>query len=288
MKKILVPCDFSKPAINAFRVALDIAAKAKATVHLINVIELPILHDTVLMPVLSFEAALLEEMKEKADKKFEKIIEKYKTDGVKVVSRLDFGAPFKTILNYVDDQSIDLLVMGSHGASGFREFAIGSNAQKVIRTSKVPVIIVKDFFRGPIKNIVFPNSLDTELQDELLIKVKALQDFFKARLHVVFVNTPLNFTPDEVTFARLTSFAKRFALKNYTLNIYNHVNGEEGISQFVAKVKGDMIAMGTHGRKGLAHLINGSLAENVANHTSKPIWTYSLKNAPVKEKKRDK
>lgn len=285
MKKILVPCDFSKPAINAFRVALGIAAKAKATVHLINVIELPVLHDTVLMPVLSFEAALLEEMKEKADKKFEKIIEKYKTDGVKVVSRLEFGAPFKTILNYVDDQSIDLIVMGSHGASGFREFVIGSNAQKVIRTSKVPVIIVKDFFKGPIKNIVFPNSLDTEFQEELLMKVKAVQEFFKARLHVVFVNTPLNFTSDEVTYAKLTGFAKRFMLKNYTLNIYNHINGEEGISQFADKMKGDMIAMGTHGRKGLAHLINGSLTENVANHSSRPIWTYSLKNGAVTDKK---
>ena len=65
MKKILVPCDFSKPAVNAFRYACDIAAKAKATVYVINVIELPVLHDTVLMPVLSFEAALMEELKRK-------------------------------------------------------------------------------------------------------------------------------------------------------------------------------------------------------------------------------
>jgi nucleotide-binding universal stress UspA family protein len=62
MKKILVPCDFSKPAINAYRFALDVAQQSKGTVHLLNVIELPILHDSVLMPVLNFEAQLLEEL----------------------------------------------------------------------------------------------------------------------------------------------------------------------------------------------------------------------------------
>jgi nucleotide-binding universal stress UspA family protein len=284
MKKILVPCDFSKPAINAFRVALGMAAKVKAAIHLINVIELPVLHDTVLMPVLNFEAALLEEMKEKTDKKFQKLVEKYETDGVKVVYKLDFGSPFKTIVEYAESQSIDLIVMGSHGASGLREFVVGSNAQKIIRRSAVPVMIVKDFFKGAVKNIVFPNTLDTEFQEDLLMKVKALQEFFKATLHVVFINTPLNFTSDDITLTKLSAFAKRFSLKNYTLNIFNHASGEEGISLFAERVKADMIAMGTHGRKGIAHLVNGSLAENVANHSTKPIWTYSLKNesAPVK------
>ncbi len=278
MKKILVPCDFSKPAINAFRVALNMAAKTKGTVHLINVIELPVLHDTVLMPVLNFEAALLEEMKEKTEKKFQKLIDKHEQDGVKVVSKLEFGAPFKTILEYVESQGMDAIIMGSHGASGLREFVVGSNAQKVIRKARVPVIIVKEYLKAPIKNIVFPNSLDTEYQEDLLAKVKELQDFFKAKLHVVFINTPLNFTSDDTTFARLKTFARHFALKNYTLNVYNHSNGEEGISQFTESIKGDLIAMGTHGRRGIAHLVNGSLAENVANHSAKPIWTYSLKN----------
>ena len=55
MKKILVPCDFSKQAINAYRFALDIAAQSKGTILLLHVIELPVLHDSVLMPVLNFE-----------------------------------------------------------------------------------------------------------------------------------------------------------------------------------------------------------------------------------------
>lgn len=281
MKNILVPCDFSKPAINAFRFALDIAAKSNGTVHLLNVIELPVLHDTVLMPVLSFEEQLLKELQEKGTKEFEKIKTKYAVEGAKVISKVDFGVPTRMILDYVTAHSIDIIVMGSHGASGFKEFLIGSNAEKVVRNSSVPVLVIKDYRKGPIKSIVFPNTLETEHQEELVLKVKALQNFFDATLHIVWINTPLNFASDTITQDRLKEFAKRFMLKDYTINIFNHTNEEEGIIKFTQMIKGDLIAMGTHGRKGISHLMLGSLAEDVVNHTESIIWTYSLKNEPV-------
>lgn len=168
--------------------------------------------------------------------------------------------------------------MGSHGASGLREFFIGSNAEKIVRNSSIPVLVLKDYFKGPIKNIVFPNTLETEKQEDLTMKVKALQNFFKAQLHIVWINTPLNFTSDTITYERLNAFAKRFMLKDYTINIFNHPDEEKGILEFTRSVKGNLIAMGTHGRKGIAHLLNGSLAEDVVNHTKSLIWTYSLKN----------
>ena len=84
MKKILVPCDFSQPAINAYRVALDIAAQSKGSIHLIHIIELPILQDAGAMSVLEFEQHFLDELKQKALDKFAKIIDKYKSNGPKV------------------------------------------------------------------------------------------------------------------------------------------------------------------------------------------------------------
>ncbi len=277
MKKILIPCDFSKPAISAFRYASGIAEKGKATIHLINVIELPVLHDTVLMPVLSFESALLKELEEKAEKEFRKITEKYQAEGIRVVTKLLFGSPSQKILEYTKKHSIDLVIMGSHGASGLRELVIGSNAEKLIRKSTVPVLIVKSYSKKAVKNIVFPNMLETTRQEKLVSHVKILQDFFKAKLHVVFINTLLNFTADNISHSKLKAFARQHKLKNCTLNIYNHPDEEEGINQFTEKVKGDMIAIGTHGRKGIAHMVFGSLAEDVANHTDKLIWTFSLR-----------
>jgi nucleotide-binding universal stress UspA family protein len=281
MKKILVPCDFSKPAINAYRFALDVAQQSKGTVHLLNIIELPIMHDTVLMPVLNFEQQLLKDLRENAAAHFKKITEKYSTEGVKVIIETKFGAVSRMIQDYITDNAIDLVIMGSHGTSGLREIFLGSNAEKMVRNSPVPVLVIKDYFKGPIKNIVFPNTLDTENQEDLVMKVKALQNFFKAHLHIVWVNTPVNFTSDNITKERLQQFAKRFMLKDFTVSVFNSTEEEKGILQFANIVKGDLIAMGTHGRKGIAHLVNGSLAEDVVNHNKGLVWTYALQNESV-------
>ena len=281
MKKILVPCDFSKPAINAYRFALDVATQSKGAIHLLHVIELPVLHDTVLMPVLNFEQDLLNDLKKNAETQFSKITEKYKSEGVKVILSVQFGPVSRMVQDYIKDQSIDLVLMGSHGATGVREFFMGSNAEKMVRNSTVPVLIMKEYYKGPIKNIVFPNTLETEDQEELVMKVKALQDFFKAQLHLVWINTPLNFTKDTDTIQRLEQFAKRFMLKNFTISVFNHTDEEKGILEYTRSIKGDLIAMGTHGRKGISHLVNGSLAEDIVNHNRGLVWTYSLKNEPV-------
>jgi nucleotide-binding universal stress UspA family protein len=281
MKKILVPCDFSKPAVNAFRFALDIAAKSKGAIHLLNVVELPVMHDTVLMPVLNFEEQLFNDLKANAETRFKKITEKYNTGSAKVIVKTVFGSVSRMIQDYIKEESIDVVVMGSHGATGAREFFIGSNAEKMVRNSPVPVLVIKDYFKGPIKSIVFPNTLDTEDQEDLVMKVKALQNFFKAHLHLVWINTPLNFTSDSLTNDRLEAFAKRFMLKDYTISVFNNTDEERGILEFSAAIKGDLIAMGTRGRKGIAHLINGSLAEDVVNHSKGLVWTYALQQTAI-------
>lgn len=280
MKTILVPCDFSKPAINAFRSALDIASLGKGSVHLLHVVELPVMHDTVLMPVLNFEQALLEELQEKAEERFIKITQQYKADGVKVVHKIEFGGVSHMIQAYITENAIDLVVIGSHGVSGLRELFIGSNAEKVVRNAPVPVLVVKEHAKGQVKNIVFPNTFESDGQEDLVQKVKQLQNFFEAQLHLVWINTPLNFASDSITRERMEAFAKRFMLKNYSLYIYNNTDEERGILEFARYIKGDLIALGTHGRKGVSHLLNGSLAEDIANHYKGTVWTYAMKDHP--------
>jgi len=277
MKRILVPCDFSKPATNAFRFALDIAEQSRGVVYLLHVIELPVMYDSVLMPALSIENELYQDLKENAEKQFRKMLSKISTEAAKVETAISFGPIFTIINNYVQEKEVDLIVMGSQGAEGMKEIFIGSNAEKIVRTSLVPVIVLKNNIKRAIKNIVFPNSLDTEGQEDLMLKIKALQNFYKAHLHIVWINTPLNFNNDTNTRANLEAFAKRFMLKNYSIHIYNYTDGEEGILRFAEEIDADMIAMGTHGRRGLAHLFKGSLTEDIVNHGKYIIWTSVLK-----------
>src|SRR5687768_12903955 len=161
MKNILVPCDFSKPAINAFRFAMDAAVKSRAVVHLLNVIELPAIHDPVLSPVIAFEKDFVKDLKEKTLKEFDKIITRYKPKSVTVKTEIAFGHPFRMIEDLIRKRKIDVIFMGSHGATGAREYFFGSNAEKVVRRSPVPVLVLKDYYKRPIKDIVFPNTLET-------------------------------------------------------------------------------------------------------------------------------
>jgi len=278
MKKILVPCDFSEQAKSAVRFAADLVLQSKGEIHLLNVVELPVMHDSVLMPVLSFEETLLQDLRERAEKEFRKLSDKYGKEGMKIKSKVVFGATSKMIIDYVEEHRIDLVVMGTKGATGMQELLIGSNAEKIVRAASCPVLAVKKYNKAStIKSIVLPNSLELE-QEDLMLKVKALQNFFKATLHIVWINTPSNFTRDSDTWQRLTAFAKRFMLKDYTLNVFNDPFEESGVINFAHMIKADMIAMGTHGRKGLAHIISGSVAEDVVNHIDCPIWTYTIKN----------
>jgi nucleotide-binding universal stress UspA family protein len=281
MKKILVPCDFSAPAISAYRVALDLAAKAKGSVHVLHIVELPVLHDSVLMPALSFEKELLRELRDKAVKRFEAVAKKYSNPKIEVVFHALFGSIQTKLDDYIQKNSIDQVVMGSHGASGIREVFLGSNAEKMIRHAKVPVLIVKAYTKKTIANMVMPCSLDIEHQQLFLANVKILQRFFNARLHLVWINTPLTFTPDTITRERLQSLASSAGLKNYTINMFNHYGEEQGIIEFNKQVQGDLIAIGTHGRKGVGHVLLGSLSEDIANHVGTWVWTSPLmKQAP--------
>ncbi len=274
MKKILVPCDFSDPAVEAFKFAVNVAERSNGVIHLVHVVELPVLYDSA--AVLSFEQAYMSDRKKDVQKGFNKLIDKYAKDvPVTVKLHVEYGGAVPVIRRLITETKADLIILGTHGAKGLKEFTIGSNTEKIVRSSPVPVISLKKSAKG-IKNIILPTPPDFDLE-KLTLEVKELQAFFGATLHVLYVNTPARFRTDSAIKAGMKDFAKRFMLKNYTLNVYNDITEEEGIKNFAKEVKADMIAMRTHGRRGIAHLASGSIAEDVVNHIDCAIWTYVVK-----------
>lgn len=278
MKKILVPFDFSEQATNAFRFALNIKGEEQIEVHLVHAIELPVLR-----PAFSFGEEMLQGLKDdlqrKGHEKFEEVIGEYADAEENIVAKIEFGTTAHTILKYIDREEINLVIMGTKGAHGLREVLIGSTTEKIVRAANIPVIAVKDFIEpANIKDIVFPNTLISDADEGLIMKVKELQNILQATIHVVWINTPLNFRKDRLTREDLKHFTRRYMLKNATINIYNDIDEESGIINFAHMIGADMIALGTHGRKGLAHVLNGSIAEDLVNHADLPVWTYSIKN----------
>ncbi len=283
MKNILVPTDFSEQSTHAFRTAVEVAARSGGRISFLHVIALPVLHDSPLVTIEGLRKPLIDELTEVAHQKINRLVDTFNTSNVKVDHSVVVSNHIPdAILNEINGKDFDLVIMGTKGASGMREWIFGSNTEKVVRTSPVPVIAVKSFKPGQsIKEIIFPNSLDLDNQEELIMKVKAIQEFFGATLHIVWINTPALFQQDNVVRNRLQAFAKRFMLKNYTINVIDYSDEEAGILAFARQLPGDLIAMGTNGFTGLAHLVSGSIAEDVVNHVEIPVWTFRTRSLKV-------
>jgi len=75
----------------------------------------------------------------------------------------------------------------------------------------------------------------------------------------------------------MREFVRHYDLKNYLLIIKNDINEDTGILRYSADIDNAVIAMGTSGKRGIAHLFQGSIAEDVVNHVNCPIWTFSTR-----------
>ena len=107
--------------------------------------------------------------------------------------------------------------------------------------------------------------------------VRNTQQMYDATVHLVRINTPGNFQRDAVVRKYMQDFAKKLQLKNYTINMFNDLSEEEGIVYFADSINADLIAMATHGRTGFAHVMAGSIAEEVVSHSKRPVLTFVIK-----------
>jgi len=279
MKKILVPTDFSKPAMIAAEVAADIAKKANAELTLLHVVEEAVGNSLNVEGEVSADSRWEEKiftMKliEKAKKQITKLAEDSKFEGIKVKQELRIGSPFHGMNAIITEKKVDLVVMGTAGHSGLEQMIIGSNTEKVVRLAHCPVLTVhskpasKDF-----KNIVYATSMDKD--EEVFSRiVRTTQKLYDSTIHLVRINTPGNFQRDVVVKKYMQDFAKKLQLKNFTLNVFNDVSEEDGIAYFADNINADLIAMATHGRTGFAHVLAGSIAEDVVSHAKRPVLTF--------------
>ena len=152
MKKILVPIDGSEQADKALDFGLDLAKKYSAEVEILHVIP-PIMVPVMPYPTIGETTALppdwLDEYYKKAKEESHKMLSealksaKVKGEGLKITSKLGDGRPSDVIVAESESENFDLIVMGSRGLGGIKEFILGSVSNQVVHESKKPVLIVK-------------------------------------------------------------------------------------------------------------------------------------------------
>jgi nucleotide-binding universal stress UspA family protein len=276
MKRILVPVDFSKEAECAAKVAADVARKTGSEIYLVHMLELPVTTvDPAEMNSISSEPQIIYFMK-LASEKFEKFVSLPFFKGLKVIQSVQFQHAFSGIISESEKNNIDLIVMGSQGASGLQEMFIGSNTEKVVRRSKIPVLVVKKSIKEfKVENMIFASDFNKESKTTFQ-RVLEFANLFESKIHLLYINTIHNFNTTKNIEKRIAEFMADFDFSNYTINIYNDISIEKGILSFARDIDADLIALNTHGRSGLSQLFNGSIGQELANHALRPVITFKI------------
>lgn len=136
---ILVPTDGSTQARFAVEEAIQLAAKLDATVHALHVMDA---FESRIVPITSEQDAKRAEYQEYGEEVTEEVARMAEDAGVECVQAVEEGLPHRVIINYVEDNDIDMVVMGSRGLSNIEEMLIGSTTDKVVRGVDVPVTVV--------------------------------------------------------------------------------------------------------------------------------------------------
>lgn len=275
MQKILVPTDFSEDAHNALMVAAQLAKKNNGIIYLLHVLELPAHFVDQLGGNTNSNMPEAIMFMRGVHQRFEQLSELPEFKDIDM-RELISSEPFaEGVIQKCEEHEIDLIIMGSHGTEKVNRLFVGSNTEKIVRASSKPVLVIKEKTDIQPKTIVFACKF-TEEEKSALKKLTDFADGFESTIHLLYVNTPSNFKSTQAIEGQIKEFMSASELKNYTLNIYNDINIEQGILNFSNNIDANLICMGAHERRGLSHFINSSLSNDLVHHTQKPIITYRV------------
>jgi len=277
MKKIIVPVDFSEHSEFALEAAASLAKKFNSELIVLHMLELSNAIISSASDALSQEAIFYLKL---AEQKFDNFLDKPYLERIEVTPIVKHFKVWSEVNDVAIEHNADLIVMGSHGASGIKEVLVGSNTEKVVRHADIPVLVIK---HNPIllefENAVFACDFSNEAVTPYL-KAKTTFDRLGTKMHLVYVNSPDgNFKSSSEIDKKITDFLKKADGDLKSLNNVNIVSDysiEKGILNFGNVIGADVIAVATHGRKGLSHFFEGSVSEDIANHSTLPVMTFKI------------
>ncbi|MEZ4986035.1 MAG: universal stress protein [Saprospiraceae bacterium] len=269
---ILCPTDFSEVAGYALDAAIQLSTRLNATLHLFHCTGVPPQWETG-----EEESKELEAYKEnlwlQAAEEIKKHSKYARKKGVSVEEHITHGDFLAQLAIVAKENQSDLVVMGSTGASGKREWFMGSNTQKAIRRLHLPVLVIKQ----PIENTVFPKAvfasgLLTEEQEVFTRFLQFSQLLGTQEVHILCIHTAGVFSPPRIVMQEaLADFKALAADYDVSTHFYTDLSVEAGIRHFTEENTMNLIAISNHLRHPLKRIFNGNTVEMVVNHASIPV-----------------
>lgn len=191
MKRILLPTDFSDNAFEAIKYALRIYKDIECTFYLLHTYT-PVIYNPEYLMGSSGQIGLGDILQENSMTQLEKLRNRlksdYKNEKHTIVIHTAFNTLFGEISDMVAAEAIDIIVMGTKGATGAQEILFGTSAVHVIKKAKCPIIVVPPKFKYEApKEILFPTDYDIPYKKEKFGQLLEITQGHKSRINVLHV-----------------------------------------------------------------------------------------------------
>lgn len=274
VKKILVPTDFSETGMLALEHATNLARMVKAELLLMHVLPLSEYHFEIPEPIMFIDNQ--EEVNNMVTKKLDEIATSIKrTHSVDVRYVNTRGNVAREIIQMAKDEQVDLIMMGTHGAKGFEEMFIGSNAHKVVTLASCPVITVQTHAtKLGFSNIVLPIDRSRHSREKVSIAID-LASLYNSKLHIV----GLLEDPEESEYNKLQIVLDQVqaAIEHAKLPFTRHtVRGKHLAAEalkYGESVSADLIIIMTDDESEMSGIFLAPLAKQIVNHSRIPVMS---------------
>ena len=268
---ILIPTDFSEVSYVAIEMAEVLERKIPIQIHMLHVLQV---NDSDSDYLEGHSEAELDKKKSNALGQMEAL----KSRWAKFEGHVRVGKLTDQINQAAAELRADMVLMGTKGSDGFMEMISGSQAQHVPRYLQVPVLTIRPGTPMlDLKNILLVAVFELFGKGAQIGTIKKLAGAFDSTIHLLQILTVEDEKHAEQIKAQMKFFAEEHQLEKYETHLYRDHKVADGVRNFNREAEMDLVCIRTNGRKGIDHLLFGSIAERLVNHCIKPLLTFQLK-----------
>ena len=276
IKNILIPYDFSETAALALEHAVFMAKLCKAQISLLHVIETYSFTSAISHAFSKSQAEFESKIEESTKAKLQEIADAiHKKSAIQVKFTTEVGSIYKQIVKVAHDIHANMIIMGTHGASGFSEFLMGSNSFRVVTSSPCPVITVQSHAKKiGFKDIVLPID-DSNVSRQKVVFAVEVARHYSSTIHIAGLRTN-----------KSADFSRKFDIKVHQVEDYikehkltstkKMFNGDDLATmslKYAEEINADLVIIMTEQEANPGFFGIGSAAQTLVNHSKIPVMS---------------
>ncbi|QMU26663.1 universal stress protein [Adhaeribacter radiodurans] len=274
MKTILVPTDFSETATNALQYAAAIASQVKGKLIIATIINLPVapvLSEVINPSLVSLEEDYNKELSRLAENLREKCNHQFEVETI-----CQYGFLLADLNEIVKAEAVDLVVMGTKGATNLLDKLVGTNTSEYIKMATCPVLVIPSgaTYTG-IKNIAYASDFESE-EKIVLQQLFGIAEPFQAQVAIVNVQTnyQLDIVPDKEI---IQDIKKNFPDKNFRFAQVQKSKVVAGLYEFIQENPVEVLAVAIQQQGVVEDLFHSSISKQLVQQTKLPLLTLPTK-----------